>query len=246
MSHIAPSETDWRQRLRDGVELLPTLAALLPHPSPLVVDAGAYKGAFLDAVLAVRPAALVHAFEPIPRRARKLEKVHAASPGVHVHPVALGSQDRSATLHVAAANTLSSLLAASPEGKALHGQRIATVDAPRVTVRRLDTVLQDFAPPLGGPVDLFKLDVQGYELHVLAGSGDLLCSTRIVLAEVGFERVYARQPLFPALDRFLRDNGFVLHGLFSLRVHTPAEGPARHLAGDAMYLNGRHTDSCHG
>ena len=64
--------------------------------------------------------------------------------------------------------------------------------------------------------DYLKIDVQGGELDVLRGAERLLNRVLFVHTEVEFEPVYLDQPLFPDMDRFLRDRGFELMDLTKL------------------------------
>ncbi len=64
------------------------------------------------------------------------------------------------------------------------------------------------------PPDYLSIDTQGTELEILEGAGDTL--TRHVLAvfvEVGFAPTYEGQPMFSALEAFLRERGFRLASL---------------------------------
>lgn len=85
-------------------------------------------------------------------------------------------------------------------------------------VARLDVKMADldsFATDLDiGHVDFMKLDAQGAELAVLEGATSLLSNSVLGLSvEVAFLPIYVNQPLFSAVDTFLRDHGFVLFDL---------------------------------
>lgn len=233
------NERRQRWERSNGLELLPVLDSLLPKPRPFVVDVGAYKGDFFSFILGMRPGAQVYAFEPNPRRGRKLCKHFADVPGVHVYPLALGDSNGLSALHITEANTLSSFLSPTQTGARIHGARIQECGMAQVELCRLHDFAKEREQSLLESVDLLKLDVQGYELQVLKGAGDLLHSTRIVVMEVGFEKIYKGQSLFSELDYYLSHNGFVLHGLYGTRVHTESGHPARRVSGDAVYLNTR-------
>ena len=76
-----------------------------------------------------------------------------------------------------------------------------------VDVVRLDVALSTVA------VDgrsLLKIDVQGGELEVLQGAGDLLHSLGWVYVELSLEEFYLGQPLASEVITFLRDHDFDL------------------------------------
>jgi hypothetical protein len=65
-------------------------------------------------------------------------------------------------------------------------------------------------------VCFIKLDTQGSELSILQGGTDLLKGCLGCEVEVEFTALYQGQPLFHEIDRYLREQGFVLWRLGSL------------------------------
>jgi hypothetical protein len=103
-------------------------------------------------------------------------------------------------------------------------------------------------------VDGLKLDVQGAELAVLRGAGELLEQVRVVDLEVEFNPIYRGQPLFAEIDVFLRERGFALWRLGELTHYalpdagragteiarqTFTDGPLRHRVGGGQLIWGR-------
>lgn len=64
-------------------------------------------------------------------------------------------------------------------------------------------------------IDLVWMDLQGAELKALQGMEDILRNIKILYTEVEFKQIYIGQPLFPEIDRFMRERGFRLHGQFN-------------------------------
>lgn len=171
-----------------------------------VVDVGANVGQFSRAALARWPDTSVIAFEPLPEAADTLRRSLAGFPAVEVHPTAVGDEDAAVTFH--------------PHTYTLSSSALPVLDAAReryrwaeerpsieVAVCRLDSVLGDRR--LSRPT-LLKLDVQGYELKVLAGAGAVLHQLDAIVLEQSFERFYEGQPLFTETNRFLESNGWYL------------------------------------
>jgi len=69
--------------------------------------------------------------------------------------------------------------------------------------------LDDIAEVAGA--DFIKLDVQGAELDVMNGGGQVLEEAVVVHTEVEFVEMYKGQPLFAEIDQRLRKSGFVFH-----------------------------------
>jgi FkbM family methyltransferase len=67
-------------------------------------------------------------------------------------------------------------------------------------------------------IDYLKIDTQGSELDILMGSTQTLTRTSLVEIEVEFTPIYQGQPLFADVDKFMRENGFILWNLGNL-VH---------------------------
>lgn len=81
---------------------------------------------------------------------------------------------------------------------------------------RLDTFM---ASHPGRTIDLLWMDIQGAEVSALLGAGELLGSVKVIHTEVEFLDVYAGQPLFWDVWRFLRRRGFVLAGFTELGTY---------------------------
>ena len=62
-------------------------------------------------------------------------------------------------------------------------------------------------------IDFIKIDSQGSELYILQGATETLKDVYGLEIEIEFGRIYEGQPLFPDVDNFLRNRGFVLFDL---------------------------------
>lgn len=130
----------------------------------LVFDVGANVGRKADLFRAI-PARVV-AIEPQPRCVAVLRALFEDDAGVAIEPVALGPEAGEAELLVADADTLSTLDPSFGEATRASG-RFAThrwTGRVRVPVRRLDELIARHGVP-----DYLKIDVEGFELHVLRG-----------------------------------------------------------------------------
>ena len=81
-------------------------------------------------------------------------------------------------------------------------------------------------------IDFMKLNVQGGELEILQGAGELLNGTLGVLAEVAFVESYKDRPMFSDIDVFMRSRGFCFFDLLAHHYIGRTESPvaAVHLA----------------
>ena len=201
----------YRAALRRGV------AAAVEHEdfdlamsTRTVVDVGANRGQFAVFALERLPQATIHCFEPGPAASSALRRLLGAfhdGARVHIYEVALGRCAEPRVLHRTADDDASSLHTAA------HRQRergTREVERVNVTTRRLDDVL----PPseLVRPV-LLKVDVQGSELAVLEGAGELLDAIDEVIVECSFAEFYVGQDAAADIVALLRARKFTLDAL---------------------------------
>ena len=171
-----------------------------------VIDVGANVGKFSRAALGMWPDATVLAFEALPAAAVALRATPQLAGRVEVHDVALGATDGTITFYPHEYSLSSSPLPVAAEMQRRYSWAKES-PAIEVTLRRLDSVLAERI--LVGPV-LLKLDVQGFELEVLAGAEDTLRHVTAVVIEQSFDSVYEGQPLFPESHRVLAEAGWRL------------------------------------
>ena len=180
-----------------------------------LIDVGANKGQFALAAFALSPDIEIDCFEPFPASAAKLERwAKATSRHIRVHRVALATAKGTAEFHVTTREDSSSLFRPATLQQEI-GVRIKETII--VQTDRLDSRLKrdEILRP-----SLLKIDVQGGELDVLKGLGDLLAVIDYIYLEVSFMELYENQPLFAETDAFLRSYGYHLRGIANAYVDT--------------------------
>ncbi len=179
-----------------------------------IVEVGAADGT--DTVRYARrfPDAIIHAFEPMNAncttivaavRAARIEK------RVRLHKVALTDRESTADFWLSGGTTPSgeknwaysnSLLPPKDHLQIFPWCTFAKVE---IETARLDQIL-----PADPVIDFMHIDVQGAELLVLEGAGNLLKATKSIWLEVSHREMYEGQPLANEVDPFLRKAGFEL------------------------------------
>lgn len=202
---------------------LDTLLSALTGPLTLV-DVGARWGVH-DRWAALGDHARIIGFDPDPE---ECERLAAASPAnVRYVPLGLAETEGPRTLYVTKQPACSSLYEPIPALVA-HCPALAevmTTHTVEIPCRPLDGVLRDLDV---AQVSALKLDTQGSELDILKGGIEALSHCALIDAEVEFNPIYSGQNLFCDVDRFLRDQGFVLSRLETM-AHYPLEDvPAAH------------------
>jgi FkbM family methyltransferase len=164
-----PSRMMRRER-RDNRHAIVSLAAALEADSD-VIDVGANRGAFLDAMRRLAPDGQAIACEPIPDLAAALRSRHAGSPAVDVHECAVAEEPGTATFYwlptAAAQSGLRRTADSAAEPREIE-VRLATLD---------ELVPKDF------DARVLKIDVEGAELGVLRGGRETIhrCKPLILL-----------------------------------------------------------------
>jgi FkbM family methyltransferase len=138
--------------------------------------------------------------------ADEARRIAAKDPGAVVLEFALGANDGlQETLHLTAARGQSSLLKPNALNP-FYDESWRVESETMVGVRRFDRVWEK---EWGAP-EFVKIDVQGYELEVLKGFGDLLEQVLCVELECQLVQFYLGQPLFQDVHDFMRSHGFDL------------------------------------
>ena len=149
-----------------------------------VIDVGANHGQFAREARALFPDAIIHCFEPVPAALKVLEPWAKEDGGTEVHRVALGPESGMTQFHVFDDYTPASSVLESSHIPAVTNKAARTIDVP---VDTLDRIFEPVSERLPGPV-LLKLDVQGYEAHVLRGALRVCAAARVCSASEPIRR----------------------------------------------------------
>lgn len=176
---------------------LQTLRAMGIQPG-FCVDVGAYHGEWTQQFRTCFPESKILMVEAQEPKRSILQQTIASAPHDITLEIALLGPTDGETVDFTEMETGSSVFAeASPYAR-------QTVQR---TTCRLDTILSRGSHP---KVDFLKLDVQGYELHVLRGAPEALRQTTAVLMETSLVPTNTGCPLFAEVIAFMDVAGFRL------------------------------------
>jgi FkbM family methyltransferase len=173
-----------------------------------VLDIGACGGELAEReLLGAFPQAQVHCFEPHPVNFARLEKVALRQRRIHAHHVALSDVGGMVDMQFNPDSpSSSSLLDQTSVSVALFPVLAETITTP-VRQQRLDDWAADHDGAIAGPL-VIKMDVQGFEAHVIRGGTATFAKAAGVVLEVSLAPLYQGQPSFSELHEMLAEMGF--------------------------------------
>lgn len=199
--HLTLSYLDWAF-LRDTLDAFEI---------DCVLDVGANVGQFAESLRRIGYRGWICSFEPVDEAYSSLHAAHGDDPHWLGYNYALGSQDERRILHVGAQE--------SSAMSSFHTPRFDNeFRQVEIEVKRLDGVLDEVitATSLSAPRVFLKMDTQGHDLEVIAGSTG--CIDRIL----GLQSELSVEPLYEGVPHYLdalgsyEDLGFRLHRLEEL------------------------------
>ena len=174
-----------------------------------VLDIGANEGQFASHIRKVLPEAKIYSFEPLAGPFRKLVASRRRDRNFEAFQVAVGGEAGEADFEMHGSSVTSSMLKPTERfSKIVATTGVRTqVKVPVVT---LDGWAEgrDLATPM-----LVKMDVQGFEDHVIRGGRETIARAAAVISEVSFAGLYEGQPLFEDILSLMRSLGFRCGGM---------------------------------
>jgi FkbM family methyltransferase len=195
-----------------------------------VLDVGANAGQYAQRLRAGGYSGRIVSFEPLAEAFGALERAAASDPAWEARRLALSDVDGEAEIHVSA-NSWSSSLLDMGERHLASAPESAYVGSQRITTARLDSIWDELIGPDERP--FLKLDVQGFEMHVLRGAAAHLDRVAGVQAELALVHLYEGDSLWREVVEHLEAQGFELAGL-EPGFEDPESG--RMLQADGIFL----------
>jgi FkbM family methyltransferase len=174
----------------------------------VALDVGANTGDFTQAVAAVAPAASVYMVEPLPSLHGGLQRLCANSQGrFHLSTKALSDKPGTAELFFDPSNhTIGSLLGFNQEYKLVNETLSAQTEKTVCETETLDMLTRSANLDR---IDVLKIDVEGFEFHVLEGGKETLARTEAVIVELSLVRnASAQSQPLASMIQLLNEHGF--------------------------------------
>ena len=169
----------------------------------------------------------IYVFEPIKTNFQEIQKAAARTNRWQLVNKAVGSQVGTTEINISERITASSLLEMDSNIGGVYGDLLKTQRKETIEITTLDATL-----PSNKPVDILKMDVQGFEMEVLKGAEKTLLRTKIIVLEINNHDGYRGGPTYFEIDAYLRQRNFQL---FDLLPNLRENGKL--LDWDAIYVN---------
>jgi FkbM family methyltransferase len=173
----------------------------------ILVDIGAHKGDFVDAILRhfkIEKALLV---EPISQLAEFLRSKYSDSRYLIFNNVVSDIDYEMASFYINEYEETSSLLSLKADLTELSNVKTTLLKTENILSRTLDSLAIEGDLE---EIDLLKIDVQGAEHLVLLGGNNVLKSCKFIWVELSFKPLYVGSSVFPEIYSFLEERNFVL------------------------------------
>jgi len=166
------------------------------------------------------PNSVIHTFEPLPDNMARIKnnfKKYSIK-NTHLNQLALSNEDGAAKFYVSSGHpedlpqeenwdygNKSSSLLKPKQAKKIY-KWLEFKNKIRVQTQRLDTYCNKNDID---KIDFVYMDVQGAELMVLEGAGEMINSIGMIWMEVETVELYSHQPLKEDVEEFMIKNGFI-------------------------------------
>ncbi len=174
-----------------------------------ILDIGASVGNFAFTVRPLFPMATIYSFEPLPDQFAELQQNMVGVERFHAYNLGVGDQDTEMVIHKSQHAPSSSFLTMGDLHKRSFPTTAPVTNNVPVKVVRLDGLQGEMN--LVAPL-LAKIDVQGYELHVLRGGEQTLRQAKALIIETSFQPLYEGGPLFADVFDVVTGWGFTYQG----------------------------------
>lgn len=197
-----------------------------------IFDIGANQGDFALEISRTLPKAEIYAFEPLPDLYARLMAKKNRIKNMTAFNFALGEFNGKTHMKRSEFSQSSSLLEMGHLHREAFPFTAKTWDE-EIIIKRLDDVMVEECTLKKNC--LVKLDVQGYEGHVIRGGAGVFKFAEVVFCEVNFQELYIGQVSFDELSALFKEFGLIFRGIFDPYFHPDTGLP---LFADAVFLKG--------
>ncbi|MCF6274325.1 MAG: FkbM family methyltransferase [Robiginitomaculum sp.] len=193
--------------------LLPHLLRVFKQNSvDLVLDVGANEGQFAKDLRKYGFRGEIHSFEPVASCYQILLRASKNDEHWHVHNMALGAENGYMEINVSSATKLSSFLRANDFGV----KRLAGIDDTQIERVKIETLDSFLRHNISNKRIFLKMDTQGFDLNVFAGSLNSRENIVGLLSELSLQKIYHDMPSYTSALETYEQANYRVTGLFPI------------------------------
>lgn len=170
-----------------------------------VLDVGANRGQFASELRGIGFRGQILSFEPISTEFQAMRARFANDARWRGHQFALGSEEKTLSIHIPKLTVMSSLLDSATDEKTLREEQ--------VQVKRLDALLPGLMKEFGVSRPFLKMDTQGYDLEVFKGAAGCMDAIQGLQSELSVQALYKNMPHYTEALATYEAAGFLLYNL---------------------------------
>lgn len=197
----------------------------------LLLDVGANSGHYAQQMRSNGFDKKIISFEPLKSVFKQLELNSSKDPNWQVENYAVGNEDVTSYINVAA-NTFSSSLLNMLPTHLESAPESEFVSKEEIEIKKLDSIIHNFSSPESRV--MLKIDTQGYEKKVLEGASDSLNNIYILQLEMSIIPLYQDEMIFTEMISYLDSLNYQL---FSLENGFTDLRSGRLLQVDGVFVN---------
>ncbi len=175
-----------------------------------VLDVGANVGQYSKKIREIGFKGEIRSFEPLTSAYKELEKVSLKDDKWKIYNFALGDKEEFAEINISKNSYSSSLLDITPAH--IQGAPNSVYESKEtISVKTLNSIFDELVNYQ--EVVFLKMDVQGFEEHVLRGANEVLDKIKGIQIEMSLTELYKGEILFREVIDLLESFGFNLYSL---------------------------------
>lgn len=179
----------------------------------VVIDVGANEGQFATLIRNYFDGE-IYSFEPVSSTFKILESKASNDQKWHVFNFALGSENKTQNINLSNQSVFNSLLKTNSYCEQQFGEDAIARSEELITIKRMDSILNDLIPNLENKRLLLKMDTQGFDLNVFNGLGGYLKYVYAIQTELSLISIYDEMPHWTNNVAVFEENGFRVTGFF--------------------------------
>ena len=192
---------------------------LCPDEVNSIVDAGASIGETSKRLSNFFPKAKIYAIEPFPSFFKTLSCLSKDNYNICAHNIALSNFNGKSKLNINKSEGTNSLLDTNLEYLEIFDNLLKKEDQIEVNCTTLDSFTEENKIE---SLDIFKLDLQGYETKAIEGASNFLQNNKVgvILCEIIFENIYKGQGnSFELMNYLVEKFSFKFFNLYQKLYH---------------------------